>query len=125
MYHVSQLKAAVNTGTRVSPSLPSDIALPRVPMEVLQQRTVPKATGSVEQGLILCPASPVTWLLSRICFICAKPSCVLLLGDQQALKPRGMLLALLLQLLQVKLAMGLGPVCVLVGSVRIAGNECG
>ena len=52
VFHVSQLKAAVLPGTQVSPVLPSDTELPRIPMAVLQTRTVPAAHGSVEQGLV-------------------------------------------------------------------------
>ena len=50
--HVSQLKAAILPGTPVLPSFPTDIELPRVPVEILKQRIVPTATGSVEQVLI-------------------------------------------------------------------------
>jgi hypothetical protein len=53
VFHVSQLKAAVLPTVQVSPSLPSAIDLPHIPMKVLQHRTVNTATGSVEQGLIL------------------------------------------------------------------------
>lgn len=52
VFHVSQLKAAVRPGTPVSPSLPTDTELPRVPLEILQTRVVPTATGSVEQVLV-------------------------------------------------------------------------
>jgi hypothetical protein len=53
VFHVSQLKAAVLPTVQVSPSLPSAIDLPRIPLKVLQHRTVNTANGSVEQGLIL------------------------------------------------------------------------
>ena len=52
VFHVSQLKATVLPGTPVSPSLPTDTELPQVPLEILQTRVVPTATGSVEQGLV-------------------------------------------------------------------------
>ena len=52
VFHVSQLKAAILPGTPVLPSFPTDIELPRVPVEILKQRIVPTATGSVEQVLI-------------------------------------------------------------------------
>jgi hypothetical protein len=64
VFHVSQLKAAVLPHEQVSPSLPADIELPRVPMEVLQRCVIPTATGSVEQGLILWsgwPSEMATW----------------------------------------------------------------
>jgi len=52
VFHVSQRKAAILPGTPVLPSFPTDIELPRVPVEILKQRIVPTATGSVEQVLI-------------------------------------------------------------------------
>lgn len=52
VFHVSQLKAAVLPGTQVLLALPPDIELPRIPLKILQIRTVPTASGSVEQGLI-------------------------------------------------------------------------
>jgi len=64
VFHVSQLKAAVLPHVQVSPSLPADIELPRVPMEVLQSCVISTANGSVEQGLILWsgwPSGMVTW----------------------------------------------------------------
>lgn len=64
VFHVSQIKAAVLPGTQVSPSLPDDIELPCVPLEVLQRRTVPSANGFLEQGLIHCsgwPREMATW----------------------------------------------------------------
>ena len=64
VFHVLQLKDAVLPHVQVSPSLPADIELPRVPMEVLQRRVIPTANGSVEQGLILWsgwPSDMATW----------------------------------------------------------------
>jgi hypothetical protein len=58
VFHVSQLKAAVLPHEQVSPSLPADIELPRVPMEALQRCAIPTATGLVEQGLILWSGWP-------------------------------------------------------------------
>lgn len=46
------MKAAVLPGTPVSSILPSATDIPRIPLEILQKRVVPTATGSVEQGLI-------------------------------------------------------------------------
>lgn len=64
VFHVSQLKAAITSGTHVSPSLPTDIELPRIPLEVLQRPSAPTATGSAKQGLILWSGWPhdmATW----------------------------------------------------------------
>jgi hypothetical protein len=64
VFHVSQLKAAITSGTQVSPSRPTDIELPRIPLAVLQRRSAPTSTGSVEQGLILWsgwPRDMATW----------------------------------------------------------------
>ena len=47
VFHVLQLKDAVLPHVQVSPSLPADIELPLVPMEVLQRRVIPTANGSV------------------------------------------------------------------------------
>lgn len=52
VFHVSQIRAAVLPGTQVLPSLPADTELLRVPLEVLQRRTVPSANGSLEQRLV-------------------------------------------------------------------------
>ena len=52
VFHVSQLKAAILPGTPVLSSFPTDIELPRVPEEILQQRVVPTANGTVEQVLV-------------------------------------------------------------------------
>lgn len=80
VFHVSQLKAIVLPHIQVSPSLPADIELPHVPMEILQRRVIPTANDSVEQGLILWSgwsSDMATW---RICFNFAKLFQELLLG---------------------------------------------
>lgn len=52
VFHISQLKAAVLPGTKVSPSLPSDTDMPCIPVEILQTRMAPKANGIAEEGLV-------------------------------------------------------------------------
>lgn len=64
IFHVSQLKKAVLPATLVSPTLPNDIELPRIPVAILQRRTLSAGIGAVEQGLVQWSDWPIemaTW----------------------------------------------------------------
>lgn len=58
VFHVSQLKAVVTSGTQVSPSLPPGIELPRVPIDVLQLR------ASYGHGFSGTRSHSLVWLAS-------------------------------------------------------------
>jgi hypothetical protein len=96
VFHVSQLKAAITSGTQVSPSLPTDIELPRIPLEVLQHRSAPTAIGLWSKASLCGQAGLMTWQHGRICIIYAKPFRAPLLGDKQVYKTQGLLRAHLL-----------------------------
>ena len=82
VFHVSQLKAVVLPGYPVSPSLPTDTELPQVPLEKLQTRVLPTATGSMEQGLVRWSGGQLTWQpAGKTCSTFASPSRALLLGE--------------------------------------------
>jgi hypothetical protein len=64
VFHVSQLKEAILDASQVSPSLPSDIDLLRVPEKVLQRRMITRGVRQVPQVLVQWsewPASMATW----------------------------------------------------------------
>ena len=111
VFHVSQLKGVVLPGYPVSPSLPTDTELPQVPLEKLQTRVLPTATGSMEQGLVRWSgwsADNLTCQPRKTCSTFASPSRALL-GDKQVLKPRGMSAAAHLRVLQALKPMGCEP----------------
>jgi len=63
-FHVSQLKKAVLPGTVISPTFPSDIELPRVPVAILQRRPPPAGATSGDQVLVQWsgwPRTMATW----------------------------------------------------------------
>jgi hypothetical protein len=64
VFHVSQLKKCNTEVCQVSPSLPSDVDLPRVPERVLQSKLVSRGDRSVQQLLIKWSGWPedlATW----------------------------------------------------------------
>lgn len=64
VFHVSQLRKAVGPDTVVSPLVPHDIELPRVPSKVLQRRLVNLGDRSISQVLVQWsewPPELATW----------------------------------------------------------------